>query len=378
MAKLGGVNPNLIRNLAGSALDSVLEQVNPFEKVVQRELRDFKKGYGLGFKTDAWTVTIAFENKEDNKKLQTALAFGLKDNIAKTFGTVAKPGGNVLQTIQAGVQALSSVLGPFALGSKLTKPLAGPTWKGFCQSIRIPGTTFNVQNPYGQVKVPMSKGRQDLGLVYYNDQFNVNYQFWRNYMDYMAPGFDSVRYFDDYSCTVYIDLLTTQQNRHTTYKFSGCAPVSINDQDLGNEAAKEPQTVQIAMTWEKFEITSVFSARPNNFLSAVIDIFAPNLEADEMAGAAAILAAHMLVNPGLLSPQLGDSIRNGGLSQTFSNILNGNPVDQQNIALDPDLLEPYARAARGLPPKENITPEQLAAMLKLIEDSKNNLKKPSF
>lgn len=360
MAQLGGLNPNLLKNVAGSALDSVLEAVNPFEKVMQREMRDFKKGFGLGFKTDAWSVTIAFENKDDKNTLdllRNSLAYGLKDNIAKSFGNIGNKPSNILSTIQSSLQGFTAGFGPFALGSKLSKPMAGPTWKGFCSSIRIPGSTLGTQNPYGQVKIPINKGRENLGMTFYNDQFNVNHQFFRNYIDFIAPAFDNVRYFDDYSCTIYIDLLTTQQNRYTSYVYYGCAPVSMNEINLTGEGARDAQSVAIEFVWEHCRISSTLTKAPSGFLGSaldVVDFLAPNLEADELIGAAAILGTYILKSPGLLSPQLADTIKNSALSQGISNILNGNPLAQQNLSLDPDLLRAYLEPAKN--PKETVQP----------------------
>ena len=109
-----------------------------------------------------------------------------------------------------------------------------PVIDGLITKIQIPGyevSTISDTFPYIQ---RISKGTfnaNGLTLDFINDQFNVQWIWWRNYLAYNTLY--RVQYPEDYECDISVYLQSNRKNDYYKITFKSCLLNKIPDMDLG-------------------------------------------------------------------------------------------------------------------------------------------------
>ena len=204
----------------------------------------YKKGLGYGYRTSFFLCKVSFNNP-------------------LSFVTYA----NNLSMIQADA---SSPLNKFAdaIGSSFNIPLRdnqfakGFDWFGLVKSFQLPG--FSIDPPKEEAMLnavyPSGSTKGALHIGYYNDEKDVNQQFWKNYIREIGDGRE-FKYPDEYMCDVYFTVLDREMYPFKEYKFRRCYPISIGEDTDYKYDNKSIHDFKVTMMWQDYSMEVVSNRR---------------------------------------------------------------------------------------------------------------------
>ena len=207
---------------------------------VRAELERYKRGLGVGFKKNYFFVRVLFSD------LRTSLTWNLitTNNMANVEQNTALQ--NIAQAI--GFPSTFSK-GNLDESSAYTEDHA---WLGLAKGFQH--LSYNIEQGPEVMKWRTHAKNATKGVItidYYNDQWDVNYQFWRNYMREISNGRE-MKYPSEYQADVELTVFDPEMNAVKKHLYKRCYPLTIDDVDFQDDA-KDLHTFKVTLTWQDLE-----------------------------------------------------------------------------------------------------------------------------
>ena len=225
---------------------------------------------GSGFKGNLWSYRFDFistpsykdildkRNSLSNKTVEkTAFFLFLQSKLAKLYSSnlsLSNPGDNNIP--------LSNYFGtPIGVSS--------PSWKGTLSAITLPNDEVELTDEIDKnQRTTKTRGKSPLNITIFNDQWNINYTFWKMYISELSNG-RIMRYHDTVSFDVFIYLHSINKGRNDsiiqqlcvkpsmTYRFSNCKVTNVSELELSYEGGSDKKT--FTLTIDYFDKSTSFN-----------------------------------------------------------------------------------------------------------------------
>jgi len=216
------------------------------------QLRKYKKNLGLGYTKNRFIVSVDFINPQSWLTYSNLLSNN-QVNVSNAFNNVSE-----------------------AIGFPLSIPVNTEysefnKWFGVANSVQLPGYLLEAgpevmkwaSYPKGATKSPLTIG-------YFNDQWDINFQFWRNYVSSICNG-RTLKYPDEYMCNVTVVVFNPDMTPLKTFIYERCYPAGYTDLDHSYAEAKTAiPTFTVTMNWQDFRIIKGDTVFPIKSLDKLI------------------------------------------------------------------------------------------------------------
>jgi len=204
---------------------------------INNEIDAFKRKLGTGYKRNHFIVTIKFP-------LPTQLLF---------WATITSE--NMVTSTDALGDIASAIGFPLSFTTQKDGDYAksGREWVGLAHKFQTPGYTLEHSGEIMKwAKYAKNSTKGALTIDFYNDQWNTNYQFWRNYTKLICDG-RTLRYPDEYMCSVTLQTFDHNMKNLQLFKFERCYPNGVEDVDHGYEV-KDLHSFKVDINWQDFSV----------------------------------------------------------------------------------------------------------------------------
>ncbi len=165
-----------------------------FQSQYTKDLNSYKKALGTGFKTNLFVVYFEFLNTDfllNLIRMNNIIPQFIDYNLSHMYG-----------------------------------------WKGLVNGFQIPKIELETtEEVYKFQTFAKNLTKGTLSVDYINDQWNINYSFWRNYVAEICNGI-RLKYPSEYMFNTYLEIYSTQHDKFQTYIFRKCFVTGTPDVDF--------------------------------------------------------------------------------------------------------------------------------------------------